>query len=135
MQEKGSFSPNAAQYRLLAGTGSAARAWGAVRECRSLIGVTSCRHAGVAEPHGWIRVNPVAGREPVHLVGHSVRDRPAPIDTGAITQEVADEPWANWRVPNDEKSPDPVGASIIADPFVSDVPLTIQQGGVRIAYF
>jgi len=82
-----------------------------------------------------IGVHPIAGPEPVHLVELLVSDCDTPIDIGAITQEVAGEPQANWQVPYDEKLLDPAGSSIIADPFMGKVPPTIWQGDVRIAFF
>jgi hypothetical protein len=82
-----------------------------------------------------IGVHPVTGPEPVHLVELLIGDCQAPIDIGAITQEVPGEPQANWQVPYDEKIVDPAGQAIVADPFMSKVPPTTWHGDIRIAFF
>jgi len=57
----------------------------------------------MAEPLRIIGVHPISAKEPCHLLEIELTAPSGDFDFGLVTQEMADQPKANWQVAYDEQ--------------------------------
>ena len=77
-------------------------------------------------------IYPIEAREPCALVEVVIRDDDDQIDLAEVTQEVAEQPRANWQVPYDEFILNQDGTA--GEPNYSTSPLSV-RGSLRLAFF
>ena len=82
-----------------------------------------------------IGIYPIEADEPVHLIEIIIKESEGVFDIGEFTQEILNEPQANWQVPYMEYILDSEGDKILADDFEANSKPELWIGNMRIVFF
>jgi hypothetical protein len=82
-----------------------------------------------------IGVYPIENEEPVHLVEFFVLGAQGIFKVGDITQEIPDQPPANWQCPYMEQILSSSGDEVLADDYEASERADLWKGDMRLAFF